>query len=73
METIKQTGSKCCSADIHTRTITPTGISQPEDDTYETADPVPIGELVSPIRAIARHPNRNRLLAELFRDCDILR
>lgn len=30
--------------------------------------PVPIGTLLEPLQQIFNHPNRNRLLAELFKD-----
>lgn len=33
-----------------------------------TAGPVRIGKLLEPIWQIMNHPNRNRLMAELFKD-----
>lgn len=33
-----------------------------------TTGPVPIGTLLEPLQQIFNHPNRNRLLAELFKD-----
>lgn len=30
--------------------------------------PVPIGTLLEPLQQLFRHPDRNRLLAELFKD-----
>ena len=31
--------------------------------------PVPIGTLLEPLQQIFNHPDRNRLLAQLFKDC----
>lgn len=33
-----------------------------------TTGPVPIGALLEPLQHIFNHPNRNRLLAEFFKD-----
>ncbi|MFR3216412.1 MAG: hypothetical protein ACLTWE_08120 [Dysgonomonas mossii] len=34
----------------------------------DTTEPVRIGKLLEPIRQIIQHPDRNRLMAELFKD-----
>ncbi len=51
----------CPSAEV--RTADP-DLSVPERG---TTGPIPIGDVMKPIRKIIAHPDRNRLMAEFFR------
>lgn len=57
-------------------TTVPARISQPKKKPAAepvfpergSTGPVSIGTLMEPMQALFRHPNRNRLIAELFKD-----
>lgn len=42
--------------------------AQPSSPAHGTRNPMPIGELLRPLQHIIRQPDRNRLLADFFKE-----